>query len=345
MDRRKFVKNSIVTGVGLAAGTTVLGQVPNQTVTAKSKVKVPKALLKGDLIAVAAPAGTIWNHWHIGKITSILEDLGFRVRIGECNTKNSAYLAGTDKERAEEFMNFIKDPEVKGILTMRGGWGCARILDLLDYEVIRENPKAILGFSDITSLINAIYKRARVITYHGPCGYSSWDSFTKDHVTKSLVVGEPFTMVNPSDSILELKTLTSGKATGELIGGNLTVIVSMIGTPYEPEWDNKILFLEETGEEPYRVDRMLWQMKQADIFDKVSGVVLGSFNKCDPEEPEKSFSLNEVFEQHFSNRNFPAYQGASFGHLKDKFTLPIGVASEMDADNFMIRTLERSVLQ
>ena len=152
-------------------------------------------------------------------------------------------------------------------------------------------------------------------------------------------------MVNSTSSLEEKRTLKPGKATGELVGGNLTVMLSLLGTLYEPNWKNKILFIEETNEEPYRVDRMLWQLKQAGVFNKIVGLIIGSFNKCNPEEPEKSFSLNEVFEQHFSQSTIPVYQGASFGHTADKFTLPIGTRVEMDADKLTITTLEKSVLQ
>lgn len=340
MDRRKFVKKAGIaaTGIGLMSLSGNLNSL-------EIKTHIPKSLIKGDLIGITAPAGSIWNDYHIRKIEKILKEMGYRVKIGASNYVQEGYLAGSDESRANELMTFFKDKSVKAILTMRGGWGCARILDLLDYAVITKNPKIIMGFSDITSLVNAIYKKTGLITFHGPCGYSSWGEFTQEHVTNSLVSGAPFTMSNPVVSELELRTLTSGTSEGKLIGGNLTVIVSMIGTEYEPDWQNSILFIEETNEEPYRIDRMLWQMEQCGIFDKISGLVIGSFNKCSPEEPEKSFSLNEVFDQFFKKANYPVYQGASFGHLADKFTLPIGVNAQIDADNFTISTLGKSVLQ
>ena len=151
-------------------------------------------------------------------------------------------------------------------------------------------------------------------------------------------------MKNPSDNLADLKTWSAGKSKGILVGGNLSVVVSMIGTDYETNWNNKILFLEEIKEEPYRIDRMLWQLKQAGVFKKINGLVIGSFRKCNPEEPKKSFNLEEIFEQHFKNAKFPVYQGASFGHIAPKFTLPIGVLAEIDADNFTITTIEKSVV-
>lgn len=341
MKRKDFLKTSI----GLAAGSALLSSFESSAHQDRLPPKIiPKGLVRGDLIGITAPSGSIWNKYHIEKIEGILHDQGFKTKVGETCYAQHGYLAGNDNLRATELMEFIADKSIKGIVTMRGGWGCARILDQLDYDVIRANPKIIVGFSDITSLVNAIYKHARIISYHGPCGYSSWGDFTMKNVIATMVKGEPFTMKNPSNYKSDLKTWVSGKAQGELVGGNLTVISAMVGTNHEPIWNNKILFLEEIGEEPYRVDRMLWQLKQADVFKQINGLVIGSFKKCNPEEPEKSFSLNEVFEQHFSRASFPVYQGAAIGHITPKFTLPIGVNAEIDADKMIIRTLERSVM-
>lgn len=340
MKRKDFLKLS----AGFALSTGVINIASGQEVPILQNEKIiPIRLQPGDLIGITAPSGSIWNKKYIEKIETILENEGFKTKLGQTLFEQDGYLAGNDELRANELMAFFKDPQIKGILTMRGGWGCARILDQLDYDIIRKNPKVIIGFSDITSLINAIYTRSNVVTYHGPCGYSSWGDFTMKSLKQALIYNKAFVMQNPSTSDLQLKTWSQGTAKGVLIGGNLTVIASMIGTRFEPIWKNKILFLEEIGEEPYRVDRMLWQLKQANVFQQINGLVLGSFRKCEPEEPHKSFSLNEVFDQHFSNAPFPVYEGASFGHIRPKFTLPIGILSEMDADNYTIRTLESSV--
>lgn len=337
MKRRNFIQNSALLAVGAYALSSY------QTDETPKTIK-PKGLIKGDLIGITSPAGSIWNKAHVSKIQGILENLGFRTTVGKTCYEQDGFLAGSDQMRAEELMEMFENKSIRGILTMRGGWGCARILDLLNYNVISKNPKVIMGFSDITSLVNAIYSKTGLITYHGPCGYSSWGDFSKEEVMKTLAIGLPRVMKNPPDNLDDLKTWSKGKAKGSLVGGNLTVVTSMIGTKYEPNWHNKILFLEEIKEEPYRVDRMLWQMKQASVFDKISGLVIGSFRKCEPEEPEKSFSIEDIFRQHFANISIPVYQGASFGHIAPKFTLPIGLNAEMDADNYTIETLEKSVI-
>ena len=341
MKRRRFIKNTAGLAIGAPFALKTLTSLQEELTEPSKK---PKGLIKGDLIGITGPAGSIWNKSHITKIEKKMEELGFKTKLGQTLYEQEGFLAGNDDMRANEFMEMVRDQSIRGILTMRGGWGCARILDKLDYKDIRANPKVIMGFSDITSLINAIYTKTGLVTYHGPCGYSSWGSFTTDNVLNSVVKGSPFVMKNPSSYTENLKTWSTGKAEGKLIGGNLTVLVSMIGTPYEPNWNDRILCLEEIKEEPYRIDRMLWQLKQAGVFNKVSGVVLGSFRKCDPEEPEKSFSLDEILSQHFENISFPVYQGASFGHLAPKWTIPLGIKAEIDADNHSITTLERSVV-
>ena len=229
---------------------------------------IPKGLIKGDVIGVTGPAGSIWNKAHITKIEKILKDLGFKTKLGKTLYEQDGFLAGNDQMRANELMDMFQDHSIKAILTMRGGWGCARILDLLDYNVIAKHPKIIMGFSDITSLVNAIYVKTGLVTFHGPCGYSSWGEFSTNEVIKSVVVGAPYKMKNPSDNTEDLKVWSEGKAQGKLVGGNLTVVLSMVGTDFEPNWENKILFLEEIKEEPYRVDRMLWQMKQEEFLTK-----------------------------------------------------------------------------
>jgi len=337
MERRKFIK---ATGL-LAVGVSTLSSFSSTTLL--NETLKPKALVKGDTIAVMAPAGAIFNQTYIAKFKKKLQSLGFKTIFGKTVYQKKGYLAGSDDFRANEFNQFIKNKSVKAIIAMRGGWGCARILDKIDYDSIRSNPKIIMGYSDITSLLIAITKETGLITYHGPVGYSSWKTFSILQFTSILVNAKPITMHNPPN-YSTLKTLTKGVSQGELVGGNLSVLTAMIGTNFEPNWQNKILFLEETGEEPYRIDRMLWQMKQAGVFKQINGLVLGAFNKCDPEEPEKSFSLEEVLNQHFYTTTFPVYKGAAFGHIVPKFILPIGLKVEIDANKFSIKMLSPAVV-
>lgn len=337
MKRRQFIVN---TGV-LTTGLLGLGLTP--FIEPKTKIKA-KSLKRGGTIALAAPAGAIFNVKHILKMTNMLEGFGFKVIKGETLYSKSGYLAGNDKLRAKELNGFFADKSIHAIFTMRGGWGCGRLLHLLDYELIKQNPKIIMGFSDITALLVAITKKTGLITFHGPVGYSSWNDFSTKQVYSTLVEGSRTKFINPKEEIGNLVTLTKGMGSGEIIAGNLTVLCSLIGTPYEPNWKGKILCLEEIGEDPYRIDRMLWQMKSNQIFEQVSGIVLGAFRKCEPEFPDESFSLVEVINQYFKGKNTPAYMGASFGHVKNKFNLPIGINASINADTFQFELTESSTV-
>jgi len=334
MKRRAFIRQSGVAAIGLTTLTSMAYSEPNV-----NSIK-PKALKKGDTIAISAPAGAIFSSKYIKRFEEKLTGLGFKIIKGKTLSTQTGYLAGEDDMRAKELNTFFADPEVKAIFTMRGGWGSNRILDLLDYEMIKKNPKILMGYSDITSLILAINKKTGLITYHGPMGYSSWEAFSTQQVYDTLIAGKKVVLKNPKEEEEQLETLHNGVAQGKLLGGNLTVVCSLIGSQYEPDWKGSILFLEETKEEPYRIDRLLWQMKLAGVFDKVNGIVLGSFYKCYALEPERAFSLGEVFDQHFSKLNKPVYRGASFGHTINKFTLPIGVLAKVDADKHIITLLE-----
>ncbi|MFK8036811.1 MAG: LD-carboxypeptidase [Crocinitomicaceae bacterium] len=337
MKRRQFIVNSGILTAGLA------GLSPMSLPTDLKKI-VPRALKMGDTIALTAPAGAVFSPKHISKMTEMLKKFGFKVVLGKTLSAKNGYLAGPDEMRAAELNQYFEDKNIQAIFTMRGGWGCGRILSLLDYDMIRRNPKIIMGFSDITSLLIAITEKTGLITFHGPVGYSSWNDFSTQHVYSTIVEGKRTEFINATVEEVNLKTLTPGKAEGEIIAGNLTVLCSLIGTAYEPDWTGKILCLEEIGEEPYRIDRMLWQMKSNQVFEKVSGIVLGAFRKCNPEFPEESFSLVEVIHQYFKDTRTPAYMGASFGHVKNKFNLPVGAKAFINADTFQFELLESATV-
>lgn len=326
MERRRFIRN-ISLGAGLlAAGPSFSRE--SQFAAHSNPVSLPPPRLnKGDTVALMAPAGAIFNGDTVTKATAALEAMGFRVKIGETATKKFGYLAGDDQFRAQEFMKFLMDKEVKAIVALRGGWGCARMLKYLDLTLIIDNPKVICGFSDITTLLLALYKQTGLVTFHGPVGNSTWEGLTTESFLDVVQHAKaPYTMTNAG-----IRVISEGFGSGILLGGNLSIICSLIGTAYLPDFTNSILFLEETEEEPYRVDRLLTQLAMAGILDKLSGLVFGVCAKCEPEEPEKSFTLDEVLDQHFKNRKYPVITGFSIGHVRDKFTLPIGIAAQLDA--------------
>ncbi len=302
----------------------------------------PKALKRGDTIAITAPAGAVFSNDYVEEFTAQLKAYGFKLKLGGTITQRYGYLAGTDEYRAKELNAFFANESVDAIIAMRGGWGCARMLPLLDYKVIRNNPKPLIGFSDITALLFAIYTNTGLITFHGPTGYSTWEGFSWEQVQRTVMQTEPVTLKHPSFDH-DWYTIHPGVAKGRLMGGNLSVLCGIVGSQYLPQWKNKILFLEETGEEVYRMDRMLTQLKLAGILGQISGFVFGKCSKCDPEHPERSLTLKQVFADHIKPYGIPAFYGAMIGHIKNKFTLPVGVEAEVDATAGRIALLESGV--
>ena len=340
MTRRDFVP---LLGTAIAGGALLSFSKSSERYFVRPiKYKTPKRLAAGDTIGLCAPAGAVKSEEEIKEFEAILRRLGFKTKRAKNISNRYGYLGGTDAERAEDFMSLIEDEDVNAIFFVRGGWGCARLLPLIDFNAIRENPKIIMGFSDITTLLLAITEKSRMITFHGPSGNSTWNNYSVDYIKNLLMEGMTFTYSNKA-SDAPIKTYTSGKAYGELFGGNLTVLTSLLGSSYLPPWGGKILFLEDVKEEPYSIDRMLMQLKLNGVFENVKGVILGNFRKCVAEEPERSFTLEEVFEQYFKNLDIPVFYGAQVGHTLNKFTLPVGAEVMMDADEGTIQLMRSAV--
>lgn len=335
MQRRKFIRN-----ISLSAGLLAAGNLFSKETQAHEAqhselltetgpaLTLPPKLNKGDLVALMAPAGAIFNSDTVTKASAALEAMGFRVTVGETATKKFGYLAGEDRFRAEEFMKFMTNKDVKAIIALRGGWGCARMLNMIDFTLMTDNAKVICGFSDITTLLLTITAQTGLVTFHGPVGNSTWEGATTENFLDVVQRNKsPLVMKNAGT-----KAIRRGTDTGKLYGGNLSVLCSLLGTPYMPDLKGSILFLEETEEEPYRVDRLLQQLQLAGALSGLAGVVFGACTKCEAEEPAKSFTVDEVLDFHFAGKAYPVMKGFAIGHIKDKFTLPVGVMAELDAD-------------
>jgi muramoyltetrapeptide carboxypeptidase len=313
-------------------------------------VRKPSRLKAGDTVGLINPAGATYFSHDLKIVEETLEALGLASKPGRYAMSRYGYLAGKDAERAEDVNSMFADNDVQAILAIRGGWGCARILPLLDYDLISRHPKVLVGYSDITALILAVYARCGFATFHGPDGISTWNAFTVDYFKRVLFAGETVTMSNPEttgDDLAQKRdrvvTITGGTARGRLMGGNLSVLAGMVGSPYLPDWEGAILFLEDTGEDVYRVDRMITQLRLAGILDRLSAFVFGKCTRCGPGEGYGSLTLEEVFADHIRPLGIPAWYGAMIGHIKDKFTVPIGIEAEIDADAGTIRLLESAV--
>ncbi len=339
--RRHFLKSGSILGLGsIVFSQTNFKALDFRSVNSAIK---PKKLDKGDKIAITAPGGAIWDQKDVIRFEQLLKSMGYLVVLGETLTKKKGYLAGTDDERANELMSFFADPSINGIIAMRGGWGCARLLDKLDYSVIQENPKVLMGFSDISSLLNAIYIKTGLVTFHGLVGVNSWNEFSTDIFNRVVCKGESCSFPMEQTLSKNFVTINKGKAQGKLFGGNLSVISGMLGSSYFDLPENSILFLEETNEEPYAVDRMLTHLKLAKIYDKLNGVVFGQCSKCLAENPAESMSTIDVIRDHFSELKIPVSYGSPIGHVASKWTLPIGVDVEMDAVTGSLVLLESAV--
>lgn len=314
----------------------------------------PPALAKGSTVAIVAPASGV-SRGEVLDAAATLRNLGFNVKIGKYLTKGFGYLAGTDEERAEDLMSFVLDPEVNCIMAIRGGYGVMRILPLIDFEAIRAHPKVIIGYSDITALVNAIYQRSRMIAFHGPVASSMFDPYTLDSFRRTVMTAQPAGEFKESDefrgtlfSEAHANTVISGKAQGRLVGGNLSLVTAVMGTSYEVDMRENILFLEEVSEEPYHIDRMLTQLAISGKLGSCAGVALGRFNKCEAHpkkgEFQMSLSIEQVVRGILEPLKIPTVYGLSIGHIKSKLTVPVGALATLDADAKTLRIDEAAVV-
>ena len=334
-------------GVGLAAT-----QLPIAGASASlpgSTLKPPR-LKAGDTVGLINPAGATFHPDDVAIAQETLAALDLKMKPGKHLLDRYGYLAGSDKARAEDINTMFADSKVNAILTLRGGWGCNRLLDLLDYRSIARHPKIIMGYSDITSLLLALNAKTGLVTFHGPVGTSTWNTYSTNFVRKLLFNGGAFSMENPrekGDNLAQTQnrvlTISGGKAKGRLLGGNLSVLTSMIGSDYLPDFTDNILFLEEVGEDIYRVDRMLTQLRLSGVLGRISGFVFGDCKNCGPGEGYGSLTLEEVFDDHIKPLKIPAWYGAMIGHIENKFTVPLGIRAEINATNGKISLLEPAV--
>ena len=294
----------------------------------------PQALRPGDTIAIAAPASPFDHKAFEGGI-SVLKSMGYQVKIPESIFRVQGYLAGSDAQRAELLMNLFADESVKAIVCARGGFGSMKLLPLLDFEAILAKPKILVGFSDITTLLVAIYQQCGIVTFHGPLVTSlgKGSEKTVSALMDAISSYKPL-VLTPSKSIV----LNAGQASGPVIGGNLTTLTHLMGTPYEPAFERHLLFLEERGEAPYRIDRMLSQLHLSGRLDGVAGVILGTFEECG--------SLEDVYaivREVFRHAGIPVLAGFELGHGTENITVPVGLHADLDTDDASLRFREPAV--
>lgn len=314
--------------------------------TAQPDVIIPPKLKPGDTIGLISPGMILPDASRYDEIIKQIRELGFKVKEGSNARNKYGYLAGTDQQRASDLNDMFADDSVDAIIPYRGGWGCNRILPLIDFDLIQQNPKIIIGFSDITTLLLAINAKTGMITFHGPVGKSKWTDYTIDHFKAIVQEGSTAEIESPEKNFCEdcseLSVITPGKAEGRLLGGNLSVLSAMMGSDYLPEWDDSILFLEDVGEDVYRIDRMLTQLKLNGVLDQISGFIFGQCFSCEPSS-SYSFTLQQVFEHHIKPLDIAAFSGAMFGHIDNMITLPVGIRAQINAKMGAITPLETAV--
>ncbi len=308
----------------------------------------PHALKKGDVIGIIAPASAPISQERIDKGAEYLEQLGYRVKFGANVRAVRGYLAGTDQERADDINAMFADTSVKAIIAVRGGYGTPRLLHLVDYPLIKKNPKILAGYSDLTALQLAIFRKTGLVTFSGPMSgvemAKGIDPFTEEHFWRMVTSTKKAGAVhNPGG--LPFECIHKGKTTGVLLGGNLSLISSIVGTPYLPSFKNSILFLEEIEEESYRFDRMLCQLRLAGIIRDANGIVIGELTDVKASDTSKPFlTADEVVNDYFGDVPKPILRNLIYGHVPRKLTIPIGIAASMDASRCSLSFTESAVV-
>ncbi|MCH7400895.1 LD-carboxypeptidase [Belliella kenyensis] len=344
MKKRQFIKS-----IGLTLGAMpFVGFDSKKSFSINEKTILPISLHKGDQIGLISPSAATSDRIQFMFAQEALEALGFKVKLGKNLKNRHGHLAGTDEERADDLNEMFADRDVRGIVCIRGGSGASRILPLIDYELIKKNPKPLLGYSDITAIHNALQAKAGLISFHGPNGTGSWNSFNVKQFeemffNKSLITFENENQKSDDLVIKGNRTIGiyPGVVEGKILGGNLTVLTALSGTPYLPDFADAILFLEDIGEDPYKIDRMMSTLKLNGTLDKIRGFVFGQCTDCTPSSGYGSLTLDDILDDYILPLKIPAYKGAMIGHIPKQFIIPIGAKVKLDADKGTITMIER----
>ncbi|MBF2068035.1 MAG: LD-carboxypeptidase [Calothrix sp. C42_A2020_038] len=344
MNRRQFLTNCTAATI-----TTLISQVGASA--GEGIIKAGK-LSAGAGIGLISPASATFVREELDIVVDAVRALGLVPYLAPHLSERYGYLGGKDKDRAADINNFFANKAIAALLPIKGGWGSSRILPYLDYQVIRQNPKIIIGFSDITALLLGIHAKTGLITFHGPNGLTSWRPNQTNSFRSVLFSGEKVTFKNQKDGSDEnrlmqvkyrIQTINSGRARGKLIGGNLSVISGIAGSSYVPNLNGAILFIEDIGENIYRIDRMMTHLKLVGLFNKLAGFIFGQCTNCLPNADYGSLTLEEVVWDCIKPLGIPAWYGAQIGHLEELVTLPIGGQVEIDANTGTIQMLEAAV--
>jgi muramoyltetrapeptide carboxypeptidase len=313
----------------------------------------PKGLKKGDTIGIVSPSSGLWKRSELWQSIEELERLGYRVRTSPNAYSNDYYLAGSDENRAKDLMDFFKDDSIDAIFASQGGYGASRILRMIDYDVIKANPKIFLGYSDITALHLAINKLSGLITFHGPSATSFGTEYMNEYrfsqLEKAICNKEPIGDIKMASKENYLVKMNPQIAQGQIIGGNLSLIISTLGTPYEIDTKGKILFFEDLDTEPWIMDHMITHLLNSGKLHDAVGIVVGECSNCEPNKFEQGFqaqkSLEDVLFDLLEPIGKPVLYGLPIGHTKDLATIPIGVQAQIDSEKGTLKILERATIE
>lgn len=290
-------------------------------------------LSRGDTVALIAPAGPLASPELLDAAIVQVESLGLRPRPGAHALGRYGFLAGTDVERLGDLNDALRDPAIRAIFALRGGYGTTRILGGIDYDALHRDPKVVLGYSDLTAPLNAMVARSGVVTYHGPIAASPLTPAASTWLHAAIFAGDAIGRFDAPNA----RTVRGGVARGRLAGGNLSLIVALLGTPFAIDFDGALAFIEEVDEAPYRVDRMLTHLRASGALQGCVGIVVGECRQCDSENASPEGRLAHVIDERLGNLGIPVIEGAPIGHIEEQWTLPLGVAAVLDAD---ARTLD-----
>lgn len=348
MNRRIFSRN-----IGLGVFLPFLSNLcaaPAKSFQASANLIKPERLRTGDKIGLITPGSFIPDRT-LEKAIANIRALGFEVVLGRNIRAKNGYIAGTDAQRLDDLHAMFSNPDIRGVWCARGGYGCTRLLPNIDYTLIQNNPKVLIGYSDITALHLAIHQRTGLVTFHGPVAGSDFTAYTAKHVKAVLMdataphvidtLTEYGTVKNPE--LYKPLIIKSGKVQGPLFGGNLSLLAAMAGTEFGLDARGKLLFIEDIDEKPYRVDRMLTQLRQSANLDQAAAFGLGVFAGCIPEPGDESLTLAQTIMDRLSDLDRPAVYGLTFGHIANQCTLPTGIQAELDTENLRITLLEAGV--
>jgi muramoyltetrapeptide carboxypeptidase len=345
LGRRDFLKRVGLAApvfLGNAAAIAGGGNFASPKMSTGTNLIKPARLQFGDVVGVAAPASAPPDPAEVDRSFAALEKFGFKPKLAANVRERLGFLAGTDEERANDLMALFADRDVKAIFCLRGGYGSARLLSRLDFHFIKKHPKIFIGFSDITSLHCALLTHSKLVSFHGPTLNTNLtgdapEKFLTQSLWRAVMEAKPAGSICEGYSQSTISILNKGIAKGQLVGGNLSVLCTTLGTPFQPRFKDNILFFEDVSEQPYRFDRMLTHLLNAGLLQEVAGVAVGINKDCEDPDAAKTKeylqTLDDVLKDRLTPLGVPVVTGLPFGHVVLNGTLPVGISATLDGDN------------